>query len=158
MRLSIADGLGAIIAEHNKSALPSRYDSIIQKNPIDFLFSIINAHTQAHLKREIEFFKTYHQADDTDLILADLKKMHDMITTYNDNKTCILRMASGSGFHGITGDWRFKDHSTTINKPDNAALKPKDLERGKSGPRYKSRKLVDTTDFQAMGFLQLRQI
>lgn len=157
MRLSLATGLADFIRKNASAELPLNYDLVLKGNPIDALFAIINQHTLAHLRREIAFFKKYDQADDVDMVIEQLESYEDKIASYGDNKTCILRMSSGIGFHGITGDWRFEDHTSTILKPDEQNKTWSQTQRAVVPSRYKSRKLIDAEDLQAMGFIELRQ-
>src|SRR5690606_6823933 len=113
-----------------------------------FLFNLVNEYTNAHLRREIDFFSTYPQAEDTDLLIENLESLRQM--TINNPDSCVLRLSYGSGFHGITGDWRFLTHTETIDKPD--------WENKRKGEptRYKSRKVVgQDIHTNAMGFVKI---
>lgn len=158
MRLSIATGLADFIIKNKPVELPLNYSLVIKENPIDFLFSLINKHTDEHLRREIAFFEKYNQADDIEMVIKQLKALQQKIAIYVDNKTCILRMSSGIGFHGITGDWRFEDHTSTIAKPDELNKTWSQTQRATVPARYKSRKLIDAADLAAMGFVELKQV
>lgn len=156
-RLSIANGLGEIIREAgakiNMPMLPKYYNQVIASEPAEHLFKIINRCSAAHLDREIDFFQTYDQADDTDMIvnqLKDLKKISE-----SSPKTCILRMAGHSGFHSITGDWRFRNHKSTLNQPDPDNKVWSQTSRQKEAARYKSRKIMANGDEILLGFVQL---
>ncbi len=156
-RLSIANGLGEIIREAgakiNKPMLPKYYNQVIGSEPGEHLFKIINRCSAAHLDREIDFFQTYDQADDTDMIvnqLKDLKKISE-----SSPKTCILRMAGHSGFHSVTGDWRFRNHKSTLNQPDPDNKVWNQTSRQKEAARYKSRKIMANGDEILLGFVQL---
>jgi len=145
-RIDIAVGLLNLIEQGNKrEALPPNMQQIWHgANPIKFLFKIINEHTRRHLNKEIKFFQQYNQVEDSDLIIEKLEEIQAL--TQNE-ETAILRMSYGSGFHGITGDWQFNDHTSTIDNP----------RTGKRGPiRYKSRRIADNRDlFACMGFVEL---
>jgi hypothetical protein len=109
------------------------------------LFDIVNRHTISYLANEVEFFEQYDQAEHSNLIIEYLEYLVSLIDA--DNNSCLLRMASGSGFHSVTGDWQCKDHVYTIERPLN-------------GKRYKSRRMAfavyeDGLDFNPMGFVQI---
>jgi hypothetical protein len=61
-------------------------------------------------------------------------------------------LAYGSGFHGITGDWRFDNHTETIEKPDTKNMVYDQTTRQKVPARYKSRKVAGV---ELMGFVKL---
>lgn len=84
---------------------------IMQENGIFRLFEIINNHTKEYIKKEIKYFEKYDQAEYTDEILDFLDYLFKEIP--DNNKSCILRMAAGSGFHSITGDWICDSHLIT---------------------------------------------
>lgn len=114
-------------------------------SPIDLLFNIINNHTREYLNAELVFFEEYRQGENAEDIIAQI---NDYLLPFLDiKKSCLLRMASGSGFHAVTGNWQFpSDHIITIQKPIR-------------GQKYKSRRIaVETTNqgdyiFLPMGFV-----
>lgn len=141
-RLSLADDLAAFVkAQRGDTALPTYYHNVFGHNPLETLFKIINNYTRTHIQRELAYFKTYNDHDDIELVieqLDDLLKDIDKIGT----SSCILRLAYGNGFHGITGDYRFKDHTSTITQPDTKNMIYDRNTRQKEPARYKSRRLV----------------
>lgn len=117
------------------------------KNPFTNLFQIINNSTKEHLEKEIVFFKEYNQGEKSDEIIESLTKYYYHLKTIIDNnhQQCILKMAAGTGFHMITGDWKYKDYIKT----------------GTIGgkKRYKSRKIAcKETGLTPMGYLNLSLI
>jgi len=87
------------------------------------LFSLINEKTKSYIDKEIDYFKNYYEADDTDLILESLDSLRDSI---KDDNSCVLKMSFGSGFHSITGDWQFDDFfSGTLDRKRNKDAKSK---------------------------------
>ncbi len=154
-RLDIADGLLRLIGSKNKKELlpPNMQQIWKEDNPIKFLFKIINEHTRRHIKRELDFFNTYNQAEDVDAIIESLEEIETF--TKNEDKA-ILRMSYGSGFHGITGDWRFKNHLGTIEYPDERNLVYNRRTGQREPARYKSRRIADNgRDFNCMGFVEI---
>lgn len=155
-RIDIADGLLNLIEQKNKrEALPPNMQQLWHRaNPIKFLFKIINEHTRRHIKKELGFFNQYNQAEDSDLIIGKLEELEKLT---HDADAAVLRMSYGSGFHGITGDWRFSSHASTIDEPDgnNRVYNPRT--RQKEPARYKSRRIADNGNmFDCMGFVELR--
>lgn len=118
------------------------------------LFEIINNHTKQYLKKESDFFSKYQQAENTDKIIDGINKLIQAIPV--DNSYCIMKMAAGSGFHSITGDWQFDDFS--INGIDNSKKISRGLLYGEKSA--KSRKIVIHGDnlFSLMGFVKIRVI
>jgi len=154
-RIDIAAGLLNLIEQGKKrDALPPNMQQIWHSaNPIKFLFKIINEHTRRHLRKEIQFFEEYNQAEDSDLII---EKLEEIQTLSQNEDTAILRMSYGSGFHGITGDWRFNDHTSTIERPDHKNKVYSPHTRQRESARYKSRRIADNRDlFACMGFVEL---
>lgn len=117
----------------------------IMDNDIQFLFSIINGHTSRYILKQIEFLKKYPN-NETDKIINNLNDLLQNIP--KDNSACVFKMAAGSGFHSITGDWQYDDF-------DNTGKWEKGIHQGKK--KAKSRKIaVSDENFQMMGFVELR--
>ncbi len=157
-RLGIADGLAAYVAEmerrNNLKLLPKHYKSIVKDgDPWAFMADLVNNYTIAHLKKELVFFEKHPQADDSDLIVECLENVLAKAEATLPG-TCVLRMSFGSGFHGITGDWRFADHLYNLDKPDEKNLIYSHTERRKMPARYKSRKVARRYS-EVMGFVEL---
>lgn len=115
------------------------------ENPLCALFDIINNHTLDYLDREIPFFEDYNQADNTKRILDSITVVYNQAVDCieSGNKSCILKMAAGSGFHAVTGDWQYSDHTRTKINPKTGKI------------LYKSRKIACTKNFYLMGFVKL---
>lgn len=115
------------------------------------LLQCINSHTMAYLNKEIDFFEKY-QADRVEFILENLYEIRSRLNSL-PSSSCILKMAVGSGFHSITGDWQFDDFS--IDK----VIESNGRNRGcfNLQPSAKSRKIAIAKDsFSLMGFVRLR--
>lgn len=117
-------------------------------DPISKLFDLLNKHTVAYLKQEMEFFNNYPDSSEGGKAIVGFLQF--ILNELEDLKSgCIFRFGHGIGFHSITGDWKFDDHLSTINKPDIG------------GKRYKSRKTIfdvdeDGTLFDLFGFVKLK--
>lgn len=122
---------------------PAHTQKWITNNPVKELINIINDHTRSYLEKEIAFFEEYKFDARSKSALNKLASLLHSVNQLNPDKECILRLAAGSGFHSITGDWQFDDH---INTGEHTSGKRK----------YKSRKLAfEGTDCQTMGFIKL---
>ncbi len=161
-RLSFAEDLAAFIKvqaeKQHRVLLPTYYEQVLGKTPQQTLFGILNSYAIKHISREIAFFEHYDKtddgiADDINEAVENLKSLLRQAQQADEN-TCLLRMSFGSGFHGMTGDWRFSDHTETVQKPDNQNLVYNFKTRSKEAPRYKSRRLAFPTS-EAMGFVKL---
>jgi CRISPR-associated protein Csm5 len=150
-RFNVADGLAKQIKEKAPETLFKDLKQVIKdENPIQFIFNLINEYTYEHLQKEIDFFEKYPEAEDSEFIVENLKKLQEQ--TINNPDSCVLRLAYGSGFHGITGDWRFDNHTETIEKPDTKNMVYDQTTRQKVPARYKSRKVAGV---ELMGFVKL---
>jgi len=127
---------------------------ITDNDPLTKLFWIINKYSSDYLEKEYNFFEKY-KVRETDIILEEINRINEEIPEKND-KSCVLRLAQGSGFYSVTGDWRFNDHFITLDIPDNKNR----TKRYPAGTHYKSRKLAfEEADgiirFYPMGFIKL---
>lgn len=121
---------------------------------LSVLFGIINEHTKSYLQKELEFFKKYNQAENSQLIIDSIYMLLKQIP--KDNSYCILKMSAGSGFHSITGDWQFDDYSN--GQFDRKRASREDLENA-SQVLPKSRKIaVWDNHFDLMGFVKLSEL
>ena len=132
----------------------------IIEGSIKDLFGIINNYTRDYLEKEIAFFKKYNQAEHTDKILNSLTDLKNRIPDHNSY--CIMRLAAGSGFHSITGDWRLESHFIDkLTKTIKTRKGLKTISRGMLDGQEsaKSRKIaVSGNQFMPMGFIQLREM
>jgi len=150
-RLSIAKELLHTVRQKMPAVLhPNTKFVLREENPIQHLFKLINEYTDTHLKREIAFFEEYKEAGYTDFIIYNLQELRKK--TQNNARSCILRMSFGSGYHGITGDWRFEDHVEVVDDPVLIKMQGKEEER-----RLKSRRIAQNAILTAacMGFVEL---
>jgi len=98
-----------------KNEKPLFTDTIIKlsdnTDPLKEIFRMINEQTRLYLEKEIEFFN-HHRGDKHEIILEQIESLKANVLNFikNDNYQALLHLGSGSGFHGITGDWRFNSH------------------------------------------------
>jgi len=137
------------------------------KKAPDHLLQTLGNYTKAHLQREKAYFEKF-KPNEVPTALAEINRLLSLIES---GKT-ILRLGMGSGFHAMTGDWRYVDHvGRVIEKNDYTPSldkfgKPRFKLNGK--PMYdrkaqKTRKLAfSKTDgeleYQPMGFVQLELV
>lgn len=151
VRIGFADEVLNFIQSKEKSATPKYIDKFIKPNAITFVFKIINDYTRKLIDKEIKFFKEYEN-EQTAAILAYWYALRNEIDDSESPESAILRMSSGSGFYGITGDWRFSNHLYTVTNDDG--------DNFNRGQRYKSRRLGFVEDgeelkFMPFGFIRL---
>lgn len=123
------------------------------------IFTILSEHTASYLDKEIAFFKKFHQADHSDKLLQALQRLKDI----NTPEAPVFRLASGSGFHSITGDWQFESHDIDdVKKAINKWGKPFGKPKGHldDRPSAKSRRFAfeminGDWEFYPMGFVQI---
>ncbi len=114
------------------------------------VFNIINSQTSKCLQKEHKFFY------DTGRNLTYLKELWRDIKQLRDqgSHSCVLRMASGSGFHSITGDWQNPvDHLTRTTKRKDGTLDAFNKTR-----RLAVDPTVDGEGYIPMGFVKLTLI
>lgn len=144
-RLAIDQGFLQLVNNRNPEIVHRNTKHIIRKeNPAQHLFYLINQYTFQHLEKEIAFFEAFPQAEDCQMVIEELRRLCRLTTDNPDS--CILRLAFGSGFHAITGDWQYADHAKT-------GLWKRGRDEGKL--KYKSRKLVNEDKVLPMGFVKI---
>lgn len=112
---------------------------------IEKLFSIINDATRDYLRKERVFFDMF-PAERSEEVIECIDLLLDQIPS--NGSYCVLKMSAGTGFHSITGDWRFENYTDLAYNPF----------RNRNGKefRYKSRKIADTDGgLKLMGFVKL---
>jgi len=122
----------------------------IVENDIKYLFGIINEHTKKYIQKQLEFFNKYGN-NETPAIIENLKQIQQQIS--NDNSSCVLKMASGSGFHSITGDWQH--HYFSINGVDSSKKVSQGTLNGKKSAKSRKIAISSANDFSLMGFVKL---
>lgn len=156
-RIGFAEGLFS-----SKKSFGGRQKDQLIFNGIVELFAIINNHTGQYLEKERTFFKQY-QTDLSDKILDNIDYLLGLLVRFP--QCCLLKLGAGSGFHSITGDWRFNDHLNTVLNPDWENLRYNSASKSKEPTRYKSRKFVfeyaeesNEPELIPMGFVMLSLI
>ncbi len=150
MSLSIADVAFKNYADKISQFSPKKTNLI--NNNISSLFSIINAHTKKYLEKEKAFFTKY-ATDKTDKIIENIDYLVKQLP--ENGEYCILKMAAGSGFHNITGDWQFDDFS--IDSIDGERRNRGKIQ-GKEAAKSRKIAIQNGDQFSLMGFVKLRPI
>jgi hypothetical protein len=134
--------------------VPGRAAELIAaKSPLSEFLRMIFLYTKNYLEREIAFFSELRGAK-SDLIIQQLRYLQKQ----NAEKSPLLRIGYGSGYHSVTGDYRVDDHVSTLDRPlELKGRKGKIMEK-----RVKSRRLAfdfdeeqDEYRFWPLGFVQL---
>jgi CRISPR type III-A-associated RAMP protein Csm5 len=130
---------------------------------IENIFYIINNHTEALLKREIENWE--EEIEQTGIsnsatealnnYLDNLKEIKEQLLELNTKKECILRIGGNTGWDFITGAWiKNNNKLLTDNEWENLY---KQLNKGRNVDMYpKTRKLAEDGD--RFGFVKMEII
>jgi CRISPR/Cas system CSM-associated protein Csm5 (group 7 of RAMP superfamily) len=161
-RIVIVKNIVENYAQESKFKNLDKVFKIKNSNAVVELFKMINQQTKNYLDKEIEFFDE-HKGDQSEKIIEKLKNLKE-IAEKCKNAECILHLGSGSGFHGITGDWQFDSHIIdrikTIQK-NGRIIGNRGQINGKDAA--KSRRLVFEKkgydyEFYPMGFVKLSMV
>lgn len=140
-------------AFHNYAKIIRNFS--IKKNKIidgdiNEIFFIINSHTKRYLEKEKAFFTKY-ATDKTDRIINSIDDLINQIP--KKGEYCIFKMAAGSGFHSITGDWQFEDFTIDRIRATGRTTRGQYKKRDSS----KSRKIaIHGDNFTLMGFIKIK--
>ncbi len=147
-RINWADGLFNFIGEEKKHP-NTKFYQYFQGNE---LIKLIKNHTKEYLLQEKKYFNKFPNDD-----FNDVEQVLDNLLTANDEpNAALIRLGSGSGFHAITGNWKYTDHTATGQAMNN---RTRDLI---NAMQYKTRKVAFYPDgnddiFTLPGFIKLTQ-
>lgn len=113
-RINWADGLLKIIPDNLLHQNMRFFDMFSNEN----LLKLIRGHTDEYLNQEIKFFNSFPNEDFNDVI--DI--LSNLIAVNRNEKSALLRLGAGSGYHAITGNWKFSDHTSTFQAEDRSGL------------------------------------
>ncbi len=124
---------------------------------ISKLFQIINDYTIAYADKEMDFHKTYNQAEHSDKLISAWQKIKKIAQQAQEagNKYAILRLGQGSGFHSITGDWHFDDH---LIKRTNGRYDEKNEKKIPKTRKWAFRMNGKDPEFFPMGFVAIGDV
>jgi len=154
--LSIILNLTAFRTALKNRTVKSSYalEELFTKNFATKFLEIIQKYAAFHLKAETNFVNTFQEYDSDFLVVEAYQKVQKLAQT-----APILRLGAGSGFHSMTGDWQFDDHTETGYHQGG---------RNHGKKKYKSRKLAFEWDdtkgkegeyvFYPMGFIELTKL
>ncbi len=141
-------GLGTITYAVNAATSKVSEKQRLQQGGIEELFRIINQRTREYLDKEKKFFEQYPANRSEEIIDCIDMLSEELDNMMSDNKSCLLKMSAGVGFHSITGDWQCKDYTNT------GFYGEKHRHAGKK--KYKSRKIAEyDRKLYLMGFVAL---
>ena len=132
-----------------KNKMNDRNRKIIEQDwkedPWQWMATTARSYMEKYLQSEVDYFKRFDQANYGAQLIEAFQKLQDFHERLNKNQF-LIRMGWGSGFHQMTGNWKFPDH---INQALNGQYK-KD--------QYKSRKIAfwhseNEIHFVPMGFM-----
>jgi CRISPR/Cas system CSM-associated protein Csm5 (group 7 of RAMP superfamily) len=105
LRLNWAKGLDEITPSNKKPNNYRYYDAVFGNN----WMGLAKLQLEKYLEQEIYFFKKFPNENFPNAIelLEEIQAMN------NEPDTVMLRLGMGSGYHAITGNWRFHDHTQT---------------------------------------------
>ncbi|MBY5959777.1 type III-A CRISPR-associated RAMP protein Csm5 [Membranicola marinus] len=133
--------------QYERNKTPNNFSEILSPDFSSNLIKHIRTYTNTHLDREINFVNKYFEAS-KDKVLEVFEWLKHQ---NNLDHAAVLRVGAGVGFHSITGDWQYRDHTDT-------GLWKKPAMHGKK--KYKTRKFAFTYvegDYKLwpMGFILL---
>jgi CRISPR/Cas system CSM-associated protein Csm5 (group 7 of RAMP superfamily) len=102
-RLSYNESLFREAINNTELNIKSNVRNLFADGFKETLFNIILASSESYLNKEIAFFDNY-SLEQTVSIISSLRGIENK----NKSEAPVLRMASGSGFHSITGDWQYE--------------------------------------------------
>jgi hypothetical protein len=127
---------------------PALKNSYLQKEqPLTELFKILTRHSREYLQRELAFYRHFSGADYRQELIEYVELLLERADKLeNQPDKALIRLGFGSGFHSITGDWQYPDHTQTVKS-----------ERAK---KYKTRRWLFSNyegnfQFYLPGFVQL---
>lgn len=147
----------------NQKPVLSTFEKVFNTSkPLDSLYAILNEQSLKHVQKELNFFRAYSETDKVLKVIEELEKIERIIQSAGSTYA-VLRMAAGSGFHAISGDWQFRDHIKTGVWNEEDAKKYGLSGRQKRDylgnyKKFKSRKIAFSPDqehFYPMGFVML---
>lgn len=109
-RIKVNRTLWDLMDKINQVQRPRYWNILMNGNPIEKLFGMINFATRKYILSEMEFFEAF-PAENSDHIINELNEI--LATMPKDNRSCVLKMGAGTGFHAITGNWQFQDFADT---------------------------------------------
>ena len=169
--ITISPGLFKLweIGQHKQHPKAEKKLEMLNKG-LPFIFGIINEHMYYYLNKELDFLEKYAENDSVEngsSITDSLNGLFNRLPEEGESNYCFLKMAAGTGFHSITGDWQFENF---IEDEAEGTIFDRKRNRGQAiEPRIvlpKSRKIAiwkdysddeeqDNVRFSPMGFIKL---
>lgn len=152
LRLNWAKGLDDLIQSDRKPFGYKFYDSIKSNN----WMQIAKTQTANFIEKERVFYDKFYNRD-FDIVF---KLLDDLSAQNNESGSVVLRLGAGSGYHAITGNWNYKDHTQTRQ----AEVRNNGVWQTINAIKYKTRKVAfglnhdeegEVLDFQLPGFVKI---
>lgn len=145
LRVGVGTGLKAFLQEKDARRLPPNSNHL-QDFLGEGLIQKLRAHQQEYLEKEKAFYVKFPN-DDFEIAV---QLIDDLIALNNEEDSALLQIGAGSGFHSITGDWKFASHTTTGQATDRRGPIP--------AIKYKTRKIAfDSKAFFIPGYVLLKR-
>ncbi len=94
--------------EFDRNQMPNNFRGLFPDQFHEKLLPMIRSYTKTHLDREKQFVEKYF-TQSKEMVLS----IFSWLSELNDTDAAVLRVGAGVGFHSITGDWKYKDHTDT---------------------------------------------
>jgi len=127
LRINWGNKLLELIHQKAPEKKPTNADHLHQINGHQWL-TLLRQHTKEYLEAEKQFFKVFPNNDFQEAI----ELLDELLHQNGEANSALIRLGSGSGYHAITGNWKYPDHTKTKPKRDGVALD------------YKTRKIAFT--------------
>lgn len=137
---------------HNPEGLEKLFSEQFEEN----LFNIINEHSRTYFEKELAYFNQYAQAgcdaEHIEQVKADIGSLKDDLFI---ERRAPFRIAAGSGFHSITGDWQLKDHLVDdISFKGNRGMRNRKNSAKTRKLTFQYSKEIKSYTFSPMGYIQ----
>ena len=154
LRLNWAEGLDTLIAQDRKPRGYRYYHNLQNRQ----WMGIARRQMTTYLEQELAFYQKFRNNDF--VVVDDL--INQLLEINNQPDSVLIRMGAGTGYHAITGNWKYADHTQT-GQASRFNKNTKQLEP-LNAIRYKTRKVAfgltedeegELLDFQLPGFIKI---
>lgn len=110
VKIKINKSIWDLMGKYPDIKRPEYGRMLMKENPLESLFEMVNFSTGKYIRDEIAFFRAF-PTENSDHITDELEEILELID--DDNKSCVLKLGAGTGFHAITGNWQYGDFTKT---------------------------------------------
>ena len=154
LRINWANGLDDLIAVDKKPTSYKLFDEIKSNK----WMHIVRIQMASFIEKERRFYDKFYNVD-FDIVF---KLLDELEKINNDENSVLLRLGAGSGYHAITGNWNYNDHTQTKQ----AQIRNRNTQQFENinAIKYKTRKVAfgvtqgdegEQYDFQLPGFVKI---